>query len=211
MGCSKVSSVARGLALLAEGVEELLYATAAPLDTDELLDALRGVEVAARKTAAIEHQVLTQCAEQATAVTLGHRRLDVLLHELLRVSKAEARARIRAAAVCGPRRSFAGEALSPVQPCTAAAAHDGLIGVQHTKIISQILGKIPTSLAPQVLAEAEETLAGFAATMAPEALVAVGHRLLAHLNPDDQFTDDGDRARRRGLGLGPQGVDLMSG
>lgn len=65
-------------------------------------------------------------------------------------------------------------------------------------------------LGPQVVAQAEEALAGYALSMAPEQLVAVGQRLLAHLNPDGNLTDEPDRQRRRGLGLGRQGVDLMS-
>lgn len=196
--------------MLAEGVEELLAASEAPLGSHELLQSLRALEVAGRKMSAIGHQLLSQCAEQGTAVALGHRRLDVLLHQLLRISKADARARIRAAQVCGPRRSFTGEPLDPVQPCTASAAHDGLIGAEHTKITSQVLGKIPTSLGAEVVAQAEEALAAYAVTMSPEQLVTVGHRLLAHLNPDGNLGDDRDRARRRSLGLGRQGVDLMS-
>ena len=41
--------------------------------------------------------------------------------------------------------------------------------------------------------------------------MTVGHRLLAHLNPDGNLTEAADRARRRGLNLGRQEVDLMSG
>lgn len=206
-----VTSVKRGLALLAEGIEELLAATAAPMQTPELLAVLRGVEVARRKVSAVDHQVLTQCAEQGVAVQLGHRKLDVCLHQLLRISRRDARARIRAAVVCGPRRSFTGEPLAPIQPCTAAAAHDGLIGVEHTKIIGQILGKIPATIPAETVAQVEESLAGYASTLSPEALTMVGYRMLAYLNPDGNLTDTADRARRRSLSLGRQGVDLMSG
>ncbi len=204
------TSVTRGLALLAEGMEELLAATAAPLASTELLAALREVEVARRKTAAVDHQLLAQCTEQGLAVQLGHRKLDVCLSQLLRISRTDSRARIRASVVCGPRRSFTGEPLLPIHPATAAAAHDGLIGAEHTRIIGQILGKIPAGVAADQVAQAEEALAGYAATMTPEALVTVGHRLLAHLNPDGSLTDATDRARRRNLNLGRQGVDLMS-
>ncbi len=209
-GETSVSSVTHGLALLAEGVEELLAASAAPLDSAELLQALRGVEVAARKLPAVDHQLLAQCQEQGTAVQLGHRTLPELLRQMLRISAVQARARVKAAEVCGPRRALSGEVLPPIQPATAAAAHDGLIGVQHTRIISQVFGKIPTAVGPKVLAQAEASLASFATTMTPEELLAVGHRLLAHLDPDGQLTDDRDRARRRGLSVGRQGVDLMS-
>ncbi len=81
---------------------------------------------------------------------------------------------------------------------------------QSTRIITKFLGRIPTALGPGVVAQAEEALAGYAMTMAPEQLEAVGHRILAHLNSDGNLTDDADRQRRRGLGMGREGVDLMS-
>lgn len=65
--------------------------------------------MARRKTAAVDHQLLTQCAEQGLAVQLGHRKLDACLSQLLRISRTDARARIRTSVVGGPRRSFTGE------------------------------------------------------------------------------------------------------
>lgn len=142
--------------MLAEGIEELLAATAVSLDTAELLATLRGLEVARRKIPAVDHQVLSQCAEFGTAVALGHRKLSGCLQQLLRISAGDARARIRAAGVCGPRRALTGKALAPVQPATAAAAYAGLIGAEHTKIISQILGKIPARIPAELAAQAEQ-------------------------------------------------------
>ena len=106
-------------------------ATAAPLETPQLLLALRALEVARRKVSAVDHQVLSQAVEQGVAVQLGHRTLHRRLPQVLRISERDARARIRAAGVSGPRRALTGPLLSPIQPCTAAAAHDGLIGVEH--------------------------------------------------------------------------------
>ncbi len=174
VGGLSVTSVERGLALLAAGMEELLAATAAPLETPQLLFALRALEVARRKVSAVDHQVLSQAAEQGVAVQLGHRTLHRRLHQVLRISERDARARIRAAGVSGSRRALTGPLLSPIQPCTAAAAHDGLIGVEHTRIIGQILGKIPAAVPAEVVAHAEKSLAGYAATVSPEALVTVG-------------------------------------
>ncbi len=75
VGGRSVTSAERGLALLAAGMEELLAATAAPLETPQLLLALRALEVARRKVSAVDHQVLSQAAEQGVAVQLGHRTL----------------------------------------------------------------------------------------------------------------------------------------
>ncbi len=155
VGGWSVTSAERELALLAAGMEELLAATAAPLETPQLLFALRALEVARRKVSAVDHQVLSQAAEQGVAVQLGHRTLHRRLHQVLRISERDARARIRAAEVSGSRRALTGPLLSPTQPCTAAAAHDGLIGVEHTRIIGQILGKIPAAVPAEVVAHAE--------------------------------------------------------
>jgi len=92
-----VASVEHGLVLLAAGVAELLTASAAPLGTAELVAGLRGVEAATRRGVAVSHRLLAQCEQQRTATTLGHRSLEVLLRQMLRISAADARARIRAA------------------------------------------------------------------------------------------------------------------
>jgi len=89
VGGQSVTSVERGLALLAAGMEELLAATAAPLETPQLLLAFRALEVARRKVSAVDHQVLSQAAEQGVAVQLGHRTLHQCLHQ----SVADLRAR----------------------------------------------------------------------------------------------------------------------
>jgi len=206
-----VASVEHGVALVAQGLAELLGASAGPLGTAELVAGLRGVEAAACQGAAVSHRLLAQCEQQRTATVLGHRSLEVLLRQMLRISAVDAQARIRAARVCGPRWSLSGEVLGAVHPVTAAAAGAGVIGVEHTRVITQILHRLPARLDPAVYAAAERSLASFAATLNPEGVVAVGQRLLAHLDPDGQLSDDDDRARRRGLGFGPQGVDLMSG
>jgi len=81
-----VASVEHGLVLLAAGVAELLTASAAPLGTAELVAGLRGVEAATRRGVAVSHRLLAQCEQQRTATTLGHRSLEVLLRQMLRIS-----------------------------------------------------------------------------------------------------------------------------
>ncbi|WP_347958157.1 DUF222 domain-containing protein, partial [Gordonia aichiensis] len=56
----------------------------------------------------------------------------------------------------------------------------------------------------------EAQLAAVARDLTPDGVRMAGVRLLAHLDPDGQLTDDRDRRRRRGVALMPQGRDLMS-
>jgi len=88
-GVPGVASVEHGLALVAAGVAELLTASAGPLGTAELVAGLRGVEAATRRGAAVSHRLLAQCEQQRTATTLGHRSLEVLLRQMLRISAAD--------------------------------------------------------------------------------------------------------------------------
>jgi hypothetical protein len=57
--------------------------------------------------------------------------------------------------------------------------------------------------------QAEHTLAELAGRFRPEQLAKAADRIAALINPDGQFTD-AERARRRGLTVGPQGCDGMS-
>ena len=77
-------------------------------------------------------------------------------------------------------------------------------------VITRVLGALPHSLDPQVVAEAEHSLATHATQLRPTELATAGERLLAHLDPDGHLSDDTDQARRRGLVIGAQGGDGMS-
>ncbi|GAB93478.1 HNH endonuclease signature motif containing protein, partial [Gordonia rhizosphera] len=57
---------------------------------------------------------------------------------------------------------------------------------------------------------AEATLADLARRHTPAEITSLGARLLAHLDPDGEITDDKDRARQRKLSVTGQGVDQMS-
>lgn len=66
----------------------------------------------------------------------------------------------------------------------------------------------PTSR-PTDAAEAERTLVQHASKLDAAMITKLGQRIADYLNPDGLFSDD-DRARRRGLQLGPQQPDGMS-
>ncbi len=161
VGGQSVTSVERGLALLAAGMEELPAATAAPLETPQLL---RALEVARRKVSAVDHQGLSQAAEQGVAVQLGHRTLHQCLADLRarRPGPDPRRGGMRAAA--GGDRTAA--LPDPALYCRGRARRVDRGGAH--RIIGQILGKIPAAVPAEVVAHAEKSLAGYAATMSPE-------------------------------------------
>jgi hypothetical protein len=91
----------------------------------------------------------------------------------------------------------------------AAAVHAGALGEDHLRAICQAVDVLPACVAPTDVAEAERALVRHATKLDAGVVVKLGQRIADHLNPDGLFNDH-DRARRRGLHLGPQGPDAMS-
>ncbi len=133
-----------------------------------------------------------------------------LLTELLHVDVAEAKARVRAAAVLGPRTALTGEPLDPVPPATAAAQAAGTISEKHARVVTGTIGRLPHSVDEDTVGSAEQTLVNQAQGLRPSELIKVAERLTAYLDPDGQLSDDTDRAARRALTIGRQRADGMS-
>src|SRR6516165_2355279 len=127
----------------------------------------------------------------------------------LRITPREVVRRFKLAARIRPRRSLTGPLLAPELPELAAAVEAGALGEDHIRAVCQALDVLPASVAPAQVALAERTLVQHATTLDAGVLAKLGQRIADYLNPDGLFTDE-DRARRRGLSLGPQGADGMS-
>lgn len=68
---------------------------------------------------------------------------------------------------------------------------------------------LPSAVSVVDREKAERTLVAHATRQDARFVAAIGSRIADCLNPDGNFSDE-DRARRRGLVLGPQGIDGMS-
>ena len=135
------------------------------------------------------------------------RHLDAaVISERLRISRDEAHRRLKDARHLGPRRTLSGEPLAPKLTHTAAAQAQGLIGPEHVRIIRTFFDDLPDAVDFPAREHADATLARIAAEQLPDGLRTAAARLLALLHPDGDFTDV-DRARRRGITVGPQGPD----
>lgn len=69
---------------------------------------------------------------------------------------------------------------------------------------------IPNKAAPEVLDVVDAWMVENARTMNPTDLIQCGREVLARVDPDGALTDEQDRKRNRGLGVGEQGTDLMA-
>ncbi len=134
----------------------------------------------------------------------------LVLADLLRISRAEARRRLRDAEQLGPRVSLTGEPLPPQLPATAAAWNAGVLDGEHLEVIQKFFRDLPGHVGPVEVAKAERSLASHATSLRPDQLEKVAERLALTINPDGTFSDE-DRARQRGfVWCGGQRPDGMS-
>jgi Domain of unknown function (DUF222) len=178
------------------------------LTTPERLVMLARCEVFRRRLPALEHPLINQISGQADATELGGK-LPSALADRLRITRAEASRRIHEAAELGDRKAITGEPLPPLLTATAAAQRDGRIGSAHVAVIRGFVHRLPDFVDLETRVKAEAQLAGLGGQHRPDELSRLADKLTDCLNPDGNFTDD-DRARRRAVTIGNQGIDGMS-
>jgi hypothetical protein len=177
------------------------------LSSVERMELLARREAWGRRVPAGEHALINELA-CASGEELGGT-LRAVLADRLRIRRGEAARRVAEAADLGPRRALTGEPLAPRLEHTAAGQRAGRIGREHVGVIRGFLAGLPGFVDESTRAEAEQRLAAVAGSFRPDELERFAAHLEVVLNPDGTFSD-ADRARRRGLSLGPQGPDGMS-
>ena len=176
--------------------------------TPEYLRGMERLETVTRRLRTPQHALINQLKAQASDEELGGK-LPAALAERLRITKAEAHRRIAEAQDLGQRRALTGEPLPPQLSATAAAQRQGRIGDGHIKVIRDFLAHLPATVDAGTREAAEKDLAGKACDFRPHQVATYARELMALLHPDGDYTDD-ERARKRGLILGPQQYDGMS-
>jgi hypothetical protein len=208
MGSSAREGIQEDFEALRAAVSRILQHSYDALTSPERLALLARLEAESRRLRAPGHQLINQLAGQATPEALGGR-LSHALADRLRITRTEANRRIGEAADLGPRWALTGQPLPPVLTATAAAQRRGEIGAGHVRVIRRFFAELPRWVDAGTRDSAERHLAGLASKYRPDQVRGLADRLADCLNPDGTYTDD-DRARRRGLTLGKQGVDGMS-
>jgi hypothetical protein len=131
------------------------------------------------------------------------------LWQRLRLTPKEITRRFKLAGRIRPRRSLTGPPVPPELPALAAAVEAGTVGEDHIRAVCRAVDVLPARVSPADAAAAERTLVDHATTVDAGIVTKLGQQIADYLNPDGLFSDE-DRARRRGLYLGPQGPDGMS-
>ncbi|KQH77202.1 hypothetical protein AO501_12720 [Mycobacterium gordonae] len=189
-------------------VDRLCDLTFDALTTPEFLRGMERLEKVHRRMRTPQHTLINHLKTQATEEELGGK-LPAALAERLRITKADANRRIAEADDLGERRALTGESLGPLLGATAAAQREGLIGDAHIKVIRDFIAHLPSTVDVDTWEAAEKDLGGKACDFRPDQVAKYAHELMALLHPDGDYTDD-ERARTRGLTLGPQQYDGMS-
>ena len=189
------------------------YSQMRELSCDEVGNEFR-VELAER----LEHQertnrglmyrVFGQIGDPPDEVGLAAELIDSLWARL-RIPPKEIKRRMKVAARISPRRQLSGPPLPPELPLVADAVAAGAVGEDHLRVICKAMDTLPSCVSVDDRVEVERSLVREAVKNDADIVKVVGRRIDEIFNPDGDF-DEADRARRRGLVLGPQGRDGMS-
>ncbi|TJZ81269.1 DUF222 domain-containing protein [Rhodococcus oryzae] len=198
------------LSALAAAIDGLTECDLTGLPGGELTSVMQQVEISLRRAGTVGHRLIVETTERSPPTELGHTSLNKFLIAVLRISAADASARVTAAKSLGTWHALSGQPLPADLPETAAAQRDGDIGADHARAIREVMRKTPHAVSSSDVAAAEQILAELARSATPEDVEKAGHNLLAHLNPDGNLTDERDRKRLRGIRLGRQDKNLMT-
>ena len=154
--------------------------------------------------------MIARLQREASAVELGATSLKSVMVQRLRISGKEAKRRLADAKELGPRTALNGEPLDPLLAPTATAQSSGSIGPEHVTEIRSFLDKLPARVDPEVRELSEKTLVVVGSSTGPEEVRKAAEKLAAAIDQDGPEPDDRDRARKRGMTIGPQQADGMS-
>ncbi|NNH72692.1 DUF222 domain-containing protein [Nocardia uniformis] len=199
-------SVAELLAVLTAVVAQPLT----PLSEDAFVTELRDLETVHRLLSVLDHRMINETTDRSLADRAGLRNTPHYLMETLRLSRAEAWARFRAAERLGDLSHRVDGHPEPVLPHTATVQAGGEISADHARAVWNVMKRIPEKVEADKKTEAEQMMAEYARSHSPDDLKKIGDRILGFLDPDGTLTNDADRQRMREVVVCPQRPDGMS-
>ncbi|WP_375489963.1 DUF222 domain-containing protein [uncultured Jatrophihabitans sp.] len=202
MGEDVVSSM---VGPLRAALDHLLDASLTMLGSVEVTQLLRELEVQRRRLVAVDHRVLGEVDERGVAGEYARSSTADLLVQMLRVTPAEAKARVRQARAVQPNTTLTGAVTPAVLPRCAAAARAGEISAAHITVIATATDRVSRRVAHEVVPVCEQLLVQAARHQHPGALAQTADMLLARLDPDGRAPDDAELERRRGFTLARRG------
>ena len=191
-------------------VAKLAGTSFASLSGEDLLAVAEVNEQTRARTEAATTSLMIEINKQFAFHAAGFQTVQKYMTTGLRLGAPEASTRMKLMYATGEFIGIGGDPLPPQHPATAQALRDGAINRAHVRDIADVMDRVPAAIDAETVASAEQQLADAARTLTPEGVRKVGVRLLGHLDPDGELTDDLDRKRTRGFTLAPQDARLMS-
>jgi hypothetical protein len=165
---------------------------------------LQGFEKVRNRLPLVDHAGIAAVEVRDLPQTLCQGSLRRVLTSVLRISKAEAARRVRAAEAVGPRVSMVGEPLSAVRPYLAVAQRDGEVSTEQVAIIERAITPIDRrGFDPADIDAGEQLLVAHARTFGPEDLKQLTDRVVDAIDPDGTLPKDELNADRRFVHLRP--------
>ena len=203
-----MSSIKDGLAALDAAVQAVGAVDWDSLPIRARLEALDRLETIRRRAAAASLDLIGSVQRSKDPAVGGA--TARIIADVVRITPAEARRRIRDAGQLQPRTTLTGQSLPPELPATAKAWDAGLLDLEHLRTIQSFIRDLPDHIHPAAAAKAEAFLAEKATELRPDQLEKVADRLATTLNPDGKFSDDYRAAQRGFQWCGRQRTDGMS-
>ena len=189
------------------------YAQMRELSSDDVgslfrVEMAERLETQERTNRGLMYRVFGQIADPPDEVGVVGALIDSLWARL-RIPPREIKRRMKVAARISPRRQLSGPPLPAELPMVADAVSAGAVGEDHLRAITGAMDRLPSCVSADDRVEVQRSLVREAVKNDAEIVKAAGRRIDEIFNPDGDF-DEADRARRRGMVLGPQGPDGMS-
>lgn len=192
---------------------EAAYREMAELPSDEVGNHYRTqiaehLEIQHRLNRALTYRIFGQIADPPDG-TAPAPAIKQRLAARLRIPVREVTRRFKTGTRLLPRRQLTGPPLPPEMSAAADALTRGTLGEDHLKAIITVLDKLPSATSITDRDDVETALVRESHSHDADFITELGKGIDALFNPDGHY-DEHDRARRRGLRLGPQGPDGMS-
>ncbi len=160
-----------------------------------MIEFARRFERVRNRLSLVDHQIVHALETNEIPAARCVRSTTRFLAQTLMLSPGEARQRVLAHGALHPRLTTVGEVLPPERPVLAAAQRDGSVSPGQAQVIITATEKLErlshlAAVTPELVAEVEADLTGFAATFDPLELRRCAERVVECVDPDGVLADE---------------------
>lgn len=176
---------------------------------EDLLLALPDLQSALNEASGRMYALVAEVERRGLAGGAGCTDTADLLRSTQNISRSTARARVAAATDLEPQVLVGGTVVEARLPVLAEAVREAAVSADHVRVVQRVLGELPPHL-DEHRADLEAQLVRYARLLDPDAVLKIGRRALAVLDPDGRRPREPKPTRNR-LTLRPLGggVELL--